>query len=102
MARRLEEDRRTHAEVNAAIRAITRNTGGALAGSAFTTAAGFGILTTSSLAPFQQLGQVVAYAILLSLFGALLVLPSLPVLWERWHQRRDSARDQHGLQAPAV
>jgi uncharacterized protein len=88
MARRFEEDRATYDDINDAIRASTRNTGGALAGSAFTTAAGFGILITSSLTPFQQMGQVTAYAIVLSLAGSVLVLPSLLVLWERWHRRR--------------
>jgi uncharacterized protein len=88
MARRFEEDRSNYADVNEAIRETTRNTGGALAGSAFTTAAGFGILVTSTLVPFQQMGQVTAYAIVLSLLGAILVLPSLLVLWERWHRRR--------------
>ncbi|TVR29717.1 MAG: hypothetical protein EA388_15185 [Nitriliruptor sp.] len=91
MARRFDEDRRRYADINEAIRETTRNTGGALAGSAFTTAAGFGILITSTLVPFQQMGQVTAYAILLSLFGAIMVLPSLLVLWERWHRRRHSA-----------
>jgi uncharacterized protein len=88
MARRFEEDRANHADIEDAIRETTRNTGGALAGSAFTTAAGFGILITSTLVPFQQMGFVTAYAILLSLLGAILVLPSLLVLWERWHRRR--------------
>ncbi len=91
MARRFDEDRKRYADLNEAIRETTRNTGGALAGSAFTTAAGFGILITSTLVPFQQMGQVTAYAILLSLFGAIMVLPSLLVLWERWHRRRDTA-----------
>ena len=88
MARRFEEDRLRYATLEEAIRETTRNTGGALAGSAFTTAGGFGILITSSLVPFQQMGQVTAYAIVLSLVGALLVLPSLLVLWEGWHRRR--------------
>ncbi len=88
MARRFEEDRLRYATVGEAIRETTRNTGGALAGSAFTTAGGFGILITSTLVPFQQMGQVTAYAIVLSLVGALLVLPSLLVLWEGWHRRR--------------
>ncbi|MCC5949500.1 MAG: MMPL family transporter [Nitriliruptoraceae bacterium] len=88
MARRFEEDRLRFDTVEEAIRESTRNTGGALAGSAVTTAAGFGVLITSSLVPFQQMGFVTAYAILLSLFGSLLVLPSLLVLWERWHRRR--------------
>jgi predicted RND superfamily exporter protein len=91
IARRFEEDRSRYADISEAIRATMTNTGGALAGSALTTAAGFGILVTSTLTPFRQLGQVVAYAILLSLAGAVLVLPSLLVLWERWHRR-------HGLE----
>jgi predicted RND superfamily exporter protein len=33
------------------------------------------------------MGQVTAYAIALSLAGSVLVLPSLLVLWERWHRR---------------
>jgi uncharacterized protein len=90
MARRFEEDRMSYASIGEAIRETTTRTGGALAGSALTTAAGFGILITSTLTPFRQLGQVVAYAIILSLLGAVLVLPSLLVLWERWHRR-------HGL-----
>jgi predicted RND superfamily exporter protein len=88
MARRFEEDRARFSDVGEAIRSTTRHTGGALAGSAFTTAAGFGILITSTLTPFRQMGQVTSYAIILSLFGAVLVLPSMLVLWEQWHQRR--------------
>jgi predicted RND superfamily exporter protein len=91
LARRFEEDRNRFTDIEEAIRSTTRHTGGALAGSAFTTAAGFGILVTSTLTPFQQMGQVTAYAIVLSLAGSVLVLPSLLVLWERWHRRRDPA-----------
>ena len=91
MARRFEEDRSRYADIDDAIRSTTRHTGGALAGSAFTTAAGFGILITSSLTPFRQMGQVTSYAIVLSLFGAVMVLPSLLVLWEGWHRRRGDA-----------
>lgn len=91
MARRFEEDRARFTDVNDAIRSTTRHTGGALAGSAFTTAAGFGILVTSTLTPFQQMGQVTSYAIMLSLVGAVLVLPSMLVLWEAWHRRRGDA-----------
>jgi uncharacterized protein len=88
LARRFEEDRKRFDNIEDAIRSTTRHTGGALAGSAFTTAAGFGILITSSLTPFKQMGQVTAYAIGLSLVGSVLVLPSLLVLWERWHRKR--------------
>lgn len=91
IARRFLEDRDQYADVSEAIRETTRNTGGALAGSAFTTAAGFGVLITSSLTPFQQMGQVTVYAIVLSLVGSVLALPSMLVLWERWHRRRGTA-----------
>jgi uncharacterized protein len=88
LARRFEEDRNRFDSIEDAIRSTTTNTGGALAGSALTTAAGFGILITSELTPFRQMGLVTSYAIGLSLVGAVLVLPSLLVLWERWHRRR--------------
>jgi predicted RND superfamily exporter protein len=88
IARRFEEDRVRFTNLEDALRSTTRHTGGALAGSAFTTAAGFGILVTSSLKPFQQMGQVTAYAILLSLAASVLVLPSLLALWEGYHRRR--------------
>jgi predicted RND superfamily exporter protein len=98
MARRFEEDRVRFDDIEDAIRSTTTHTGGALAGSAFTTAGGFGILVTSSLTPFRQMGQVTSYAIVLSLFGAVMVLPSLLVLWERWHRRRGDA----GTERPTV
>jgi len=85
---RFQEDRIRFATPEEAIKSTTTNTGGALAGSAFTTVAGFGILMTASLIPFQQLGLVTAYTILLALVGAVIVLPSMLVLWDRWHRRR--------------
>ncbi|HSM02436.1 MAG TPA: MMPL family transporter [Acidimicrobiia bacterium] len=85
---RYQEDRIRCASPEEAVRSTTTNTGGALAGSAFTTIAGFGILMTASLVPFQQLGLVTAYTIFLALIGAVLVLPSMLVLWDRWHRRR--------------
>lgn len=87
IARRFEEDRNEYADIDEAIRSTTTHTGGALAGSAFTTMAGFGILITSSLTPFRQMGQVTVFAIGLSLVAAILVLPSMLALWERWHRR---------------
>ena len=105
MARRFEEDRRAFDSIEDAIRETTTRTGGALAGSAFTTAAGFGILVTSTLTPFRQLGQVTSLAITLSLLGSVLVLPSLLVLWERWHRRRgdaDATRSTRSLVRPGA
>ncbi len=88
IARRFQEDRRANRDVDTAMKLTMRHTGGALAGSAFTTMAGFGVLTTSSLVPFRQMGQVTVYAIGLSLLAAVLVLPSLLTLWDGWHRRR--------------
>ena len=88
IARRFQEDRRSNHDMDSAMRSTMRHTGGALAGSAFTTMAGFGVLITSSLTPFRQMGQVTVYAIGLSLIAAVLVLPSLLALWDGWHRRR--------------
>lgn len=87
---RFLEDRLRFGSVDAvdAVRSTVRHTGGALAGSALTTCAGFGVLVTSSLIPFRQMGLVTVYAIGFALVGATLVLPSALVLWDRWHRRR--------------
>lgn len=88
IARRFQEDRRANKDMETAMRLTMRHTGGALAGSAFTTIAGFGVLISSSLKPFRQMGQMTVYAIGLSLLAAVLVLPSLLALWDSWHRKR--------------
>lgn len=82
------EERLERADENEAIHETLTHTGGALAGSALTTAFGFGILMVSTTIPFQQFGFVLAYTIILALLAAVLVLPSMLVLWDRWHRRR--------------
>jgi hypothetical protein len=99
---RYEEDRIRSDNENDAIQSTLTHTGGALAGSAMTTIFGFGILMTSTTIPFRQFGLVTAYTILLSLLAAILVLPSMLVVWDRWHRRRgeaplDVARVEHAL-----
>jgi uncharacterized membrane protein YdfJ with MMPL/SSD domain len=74
------------------MRRTVAQTGGALAGSALTTAIGFGILVTSTLRPFEQLGYVIVFAIVSSLIAAVLVLPSLLALWDRRDAGRPPAR----------
>jgi predicted RND superfamily exporter protein len=91
IARRFLEDRRENHDADEAMRLTMRHTGGALAGSAFTTMAGFGVLITSSLTPFRQMGLVTVYAIGLALIASVVVLPSMLALWDRYHQRRGSA-----------
>ncbi len=85
------EDRQTYSSPQKAVRSTATHTGGALAGSAFTTAAGFGVLMTSSLKPFQQFGEVTFWAILFALIASVLVLPSMLVLWDKYHTRNGGA-----------
>ncbi len=85
------EDRLRYEDPEAAMRSTTGHTGGALAGSAFTTLAGFGVLMTSGLVPFRQFGAVTALAIGFSLLASVGVLPSMLILWDRWHRRRGEA-----------
>jgi predicted RND superfamily exporter protein len=85
---RFEEDRIRYEDQEEAIRSTARHTGAALAGSAFTTMAGFGILMTSSLKPMQQMGEVTVFALGAALVASVLVLPSMLALWDSWHRRR--------------
>ena len=71
-----------------AITTTLKTTGGSLFGSAFTTMAGFGILTTSTLKPFQQIGQVVLVSIGFALVASILILPTLLVLWANYHNKK--------------
>ena len=73
-----------------AVRQTVRHTGAALAGSALTTMAGFGVLVSSSLRPFQQFGLVTVYTIGFSLLASTVLLPSLLELWDRRLRRRSS------------
>ncbi len=97
---RFQEDRIRFDDPVEAMRSTARHTGGALAGSAFTTMAGFGVLMTSSLKPFAQMGQVTVYAIGFALVASVLVLPSMLALWDAWHRRRgDEVLDRAALEA---
>jgi predicted RND superfamily exporter protein len=82
------EERARHRDAAAAIKSTLTHTGGALAGSAVTTIAGFGILVTSTTIPFRQFGFVTAYTILLAMLAAVLVLPSLLYVWDGFHRKR--------------
>ena len=75
-----------------AARVTLKTTGGSLFGSAFTTMAGFGILVTSSLKPFQQMGQVVVISLGFALVASILILPTLLVFWANYHIRRESKK----------
>ncbi|NIA24765.1 MAG: MMPL family transporter [Gammaproteobacteria bacterium] len=97
---RFEEDRVRYDDQEEAIRSTARHTGAALAGSAFTTMAGFGILMTSSLRPMQQMGQVTVFALGAALVASVLVLPSMLALWDTWHRKRSTTTfDRERLRA---
>lgn len=80
---RFTEDLNRHATVDAAIRDTVVHTGGALVGSATTTAAGFGVLVFASLVPMQQFGIITALTIIYSLIGAALIEPAFLTIWAR-------------------
>jgi predicted RND superfamily exporter protein len=88
LSSRFLEEREKSSDYQSALRRTVSQTGSALVGSALTTAIGFGVLITSTLIPFQQLGFVIVYAIVFSLIAAVLVLPSMLVLWDGWNQKR--------------
>lgn len=99
------EERVLHADAGEAIKSTLTHTGGALAGSAITTIAGFGILVTSTTIPFRQFGFVTAYTILLAMLAAVLVLPSLLYVWDRYHRNKgeepfDASALYAALEAP--
>ena len=85
------EERGTQDNENDAIQETLTHTGGALGGSALTTMAGFGVLMLSTTIPFRQFGFVLAYTIFLALLAAVALLPSMLVLWDRWHRNRGDA-----------
>jgi uncharacterized protein len=85
---RFLEEREVAYDGQTAMRRTVAQTGGALVGSALTTAIGFGVLVTSTLVPFEQLGYVIVYAIAYSVVASILVLPSMLALWDRWDRSR--------------
>lgn len=88
MTHRFLEDRRRYDTVDEAVTQTATHTGGAMAGSAATTAAGFGVLMTASLTPMQQFGMVLAITIIDSFTAAVLIQRSFLKLWAEWRARR--------------
>ncbi|MFC7058181.1 efflux RND transporter permease subunit [Halovenus salina] len=71
-------------------RAVT-GTGGALLGSAATTAGGFGVLALAILPPLQDFGVITGLTIVYAFLASVFVLPSLLVLWTRYLGPEESA-----------
>jgi len=80
---RFSQELEAGASPDAAIETAVAGTGGALLGSTATTVAAFGTLSLSPFPDVQQLGLLVALALLCSLAVAVFVLPSLLTLWSR-------------------
>ncbi len=81
-----ERDRR--ASLEESLTATVTGTGGALFGSALTTAAGFGVLALALAPPLQRFGIVTGMSIIFAFVACLTVLPCLLVLRERLLDRR--------------
>jgi len=88
LTHRFLEEHRESPQVAEALRRAMVTTGGALLGSALTTALGLLMLVFSPLRPMQELGILAAVTILLGLIATFTVLPPLLVLWTRYHRRR--------------
>ncbi len=73
-----------------AINATMRTTGGALIGSALTTALGFTVLVFSPIAPMGQFGLLTAITVTYSLIAAVVVLPPMLVSWAAYHAWRQA------------
>jgi len=71
-------------DVREAMHTAVTGTGGALLGSAATTVGGFGVLAFAILPPLQQFGIITGMTIIYAFLAAVLVLPSLLVVWTRY------------------
>ncbi|AGN02743.1 rnd superfamily exporter [Salinarchaeum sp. Harcht-Bsk1] len=92
-AERFVDERRRHDGVEDALTATITGTGGALLGSAATTASGFGVLALALSPPLQRFGTVTGLSIVYAFVACLTVLPSLLVLRERviaWRNGREA------------
>ena len=70
------------------------HTGSALFGAMATTVVGFGLMMLSLLPPMQQFGEIVALGILYAFISCVFILPSMLVLWARWHMKRGKRWDE--------
>ncbi|OIB58023.1 efflux RND transporter permease subunit [Natrialba sp. SSL1] len=97
VSERFIDERTNGTPLSEAVRATITGTGGALLGSAATTAAGFGVLALSLSPPLRRFGLVTGLSIIFALVACLTVLPCLLVLRARLLEaleRRDR-EEQH-------
>lgn len=82
----VEETRKYHSISQALLRA-TGNLGKGMIGASTTTIAATGILTLSTIPPLSNFALILSFSIFFSLLSAILVLPSLLLLWSRYRRK---------------
>lgn len=87
---RFAQERERKSSLNSALQTTIYGTGGALLGSALTSAGAFGVLTFALLKPLQQFGLISALTIIYAFIASVVVLPSLLVLWSQYFETEDS------------
>ncbi|WP_231183396.1 MMPL family transporter [Haladaptatus sp. DYF46] len=88
LGERVVDERARHDTLGEALSAAVVGTGGALLGSAVTTAAGFGVLALALSPPLRRFGTVTGLSIVYALVACVTVLPCLLVIRERLLGRR--------------
>ena len=83
ISERYNQELDRHDSVWSAMQTAVTGTGGALLGSAATTVGGFGVLLFAILPPLQQFGLITGLTIVYAFLAAVLVLPSLLIVWTR-------------------
>lgn len=86
----IEEREHRGKSIGQAINSTMRTTGGALIGSALTTALGFAVLVFSPIPPMGQFGLLTAITVSYSLIAAIVVLPPMLVTWAAYHGWRQA------------
>ncbi|WP_276280888.1 efflux RND transporter permease subunit [Halorussus caseinilyticus] len=89
LGERFVDERRRGDSLADALSAAITGTGGALLGSAMTTAAGFGVLSLALSPPLRRFGLVTGLSIVFAFVACVTVLPSLLVIRERLGRRRE-------------
>lgn len=96
----LDEREHSASTIAQAIDTTMRTTGGALIGSALTTALGFAVLIFSPIPPMGQFGLLTAITVVYSLIAAIVVLPPMLVVWAAYHDWRATSQIAHATTTP--
>jgi predicted RND superfamily exporter protein len=97
---RYVDERHTH-DGDVALDRAVKGTGGALAGSVVTTAAGIGVLMLAVFPAIGQFGLLTAISVVYSFLASILVLPSTLAVWDRLVGPPPGEPTRGGNDAPA-